>query len=264
MTDMTRTSASKLPRESGAAAGPGLGRHPLAAVLFDMDGLLVDSEPVWSIAENEVATRLGGTFTPEIKAAMIGRGVETAVPIMLSMLGVEAAARADPVTVGLELIERTVELFREPGRLVLMPGAAALLDAVAARGIPAALVSSSYRPLMDAALGVAGRDRFAVTVAGDEVERAKPYPDPYLAAIAALGMPAGACVVLEDSESGARAGLAAGCPTVLVPSFPGATTRPAGVTVVSSLEDLTVDALAGLVLAADGSRAPGVQSLSGP
>jgi HAD superfamily hydrolase (TIGR01509 family) len=228
----------------GSVVGPD-GRRLPAAVLFDMDGLLVDSEPVWSIAEREIADLLGGVFTPEIKVAMIGHGIVTAVPIMLTMLG---TTDADPDEVGEWLLRRTTELFREPGRLVLMPGASALLDRLADAGVPTALVSSSYRQLMTAVLEVVGTDRFAVTVAGDEVARAKPFPDPYLAAVAQLRVAPAACVVLEDSDTGARSGLAAGCPTVLVPSPErGAVAPPAGVTVAASLTAVTTTLLAGLV-----------------
>src|SRR5512135_391725 len=213
------------------------GRRP-AAVLFDMDGLLVDSEPVWTIAERELAARYGRTFSPEIKAAMIGKRLETSVPLMLAMLGVDA----DPLEAGEWLLARTVELFHEEGRLALTSGAPELLDAVAAAGVPTALVSSSYRRLVDAALDVLGRDRFDATVAGDEVGEAKPHPEPYLTAAGRLGVAATACVVLEDSETGARAGVAAGCATVLVPTFPPTGALP-DVTVLTSLREVTPELL---------------------
>ncbi|MGF7236198.1 MAG: HAD family hydrolase [Frankia sp.] len=234
------------------------------AVLFDMDGLLVDSEPVWTIAEQEVAAELGGVFTAEIKAAMLGRGVVTAVPIMLAMLG-GAAATADPVAVGARMVARTIELFREPDRLSFMPGAVELLERLVGAGVPTALVSSSYRPLMATVLDLVetrlGPGRFPVTVAGDEVARAKPAPDAFLEALARLGRDPAECVVLEDSEAGARAGLAAGCATVLVPSTHYAEGRspyplPAAlreVTVVPSLVGVTPTLLATLTT----DRAPG-------
>ncbi len=238
------------------------------AVLFDMDGLLVDSEPVWTIAEAEVSAELGGVFTAEIKAAMLGRGVVTAVPIMLDMLGGEAAT-ADPVTVGARLVARTAELFAEPGRLAFMPGAVTLLNRLVRAGVPTALVSSSYRPLMAAVLDLVeselGPDQFTVTVAGDEVTRAKPEPDAYQAALARLGRGPAECVVLEDSEAGARAGLAAGCPTVLVPSLHYSEGRspyplpPAlrDVTVVPGLIGITPALLGTLTTTAPAPVAPG-------
>ncbi len=218
------------------------GREGVAAVLFDMDGLLVDTEPLWTVAEHELAASLGARFTPDIKAAMIGHGVDTALPLMLSMLGVPDA---DPHAAARFLIERTAELFGEPGRIIPMPGAVALLDALAAAGIATALVSSSFRVLMDPVLAAIGPERFAVTVAGDEVSRRKPHPEPYLTAARMLGVDPAQCVVLEDSEAGARAGLDAGCPTILVPSFPATAVHPvvAEATVRPSLHEVTVDLL---------------------
>jgi HAD superfamily hydrolase (TIGR01509 family) len=189
----------------------------LAAVFFDMDGLLVDTEPIWTVAEHEAAARLGGEFTAAMKRAMIGHGIDTAVPIMVSMLGrppsdVPATARF--------LLQRSAELFREPGVIIAQPGAVELLAALRERGVPTALVSSSFRDLMDPVLDVIGRELFATTVAGDEVSRRKPDPEPYLTAARMLGVDPRRCVVLEDSPSGARAGVAAGCATILVPSMP--------------------------------------------
>jgi HAD superfamily hydrolase (TIGR01509 family) len=208
------------------------------AVLFDMDGLLIDSEPLWTVAENELAESLGGTFTPEIKAAMIGKRLEIAVPILLEGIG---RPDADPLEAGEWLLSRMTELFDE--RLPLQPGAQELLDAVRQAGVPAALVSSSYRRLVDAALHRVGPERFAVTIAGDEVENSKPHPEPYQLAATRIGVPPGRCVVLEDSEAGARSAVAAGCPCVVVPTFP----MPAGPwRVVNSLRDITLEGLATL------------------
>ncbi len=208
------------------------------AVLFDMDGLLIDSEPLWTVAESELATSLGGTFTPEIKAAMIGKRLELAVPILLDRIG---RLDADPLEAGEWLLSRMTELFAE--RLPLQPGASQLLDAVRRAGVPAALVSSSYRRLVDAALQQLGPDRFAVTIAGDEVEHSKPDPEPYRLATERIGMAPARCVVLEDSEAGARSAAAAGCPCVVVPTLP---VPPGPWRVVNSLQDVTLDGLATL------------------
>jgi HAD superfamily hydrolase (TIGR01509 family) len=215
------------------------GNHRLpGAVLFDMDGLLIDSEPLWTVAESELAESLGGTFTPQIKAAMIGKRLEIAVPILLEGIG---RTDADPLEAGEWLLARMTVLFDE--RLPLQPGALELLDAVRRAGVPAALVSSSYRRLVDAALRRLGPDRFAVTIAGDEVENSKPHPEPYQLASARIGVPPGRCVVLEDSEAGARSAVAAGCPCVVVPTLP----VPAGPwRLVNSLSDVTLEGLATL------------------
>ncbi|CUU58310.1 haloacid dehalogenase superfamily, subfamily IA, variant 3 with third motif having DD or ED [Parafrankia irregularis] len=221
-----------------------------AAVLLDMDGLLVDTEPLWTIAEHEAAARLGREFTPEMKQAMIGHGIDTAVPIMLEMLGAPAAE--EPATAEF-LLRRSAELFREPGAIIPQPGAPELLGVLTAAGVPTALVSSSFRSLVDPVVALLGARHFTVTVAGDEVERRKPHPDPYLAATRLLGVDPAACVVLEDSLTGAAAGVAAGCVTVLVPSMP----IPAGQDLppvqarVANLHEVDLALLAGLVRRSD-------------
>jgi len=221
------------------------------AVLFDMDGLLVDSEPVWTVAEHEIADRLGGVFTPQAKAAMIGQRLETAVPLLLASLATPAATAADPRRVAGELLGRMAELLGTAPPL--MPGAAELLHDLARAGVMTALVSSSYRLLVDAVLGGLSDSgtthRFEVTVAGDEVGQGKPHPEPYLVAAQRLGVAPQRCVVLEDSTAGVQSGVAAGCPVVFVPSVPAAgqvMAGRAGVEVVDSLVGVTVGALAGL------------------
>ncbi|HUR14548.1 MAG TPA: HAD family phosphatase [Mycobacteriales bacterium] len=189
----------------------------LAAVLFDMDGLLVDSEPVWTVAEVELAQQLGGEFTPELKAAIVGTRLEVAVPTILGWYG----APTDDATVARTsawLLARMVELFGE--RPPLLPGVPELLGELAAAGVPTALVSSSYRVLVDAVLQH-GIGPFRTTVAGDEVTHGKPHPEPYLLAAARLEVDPARCVVLEDSPAGVASGEAAGCVVVAVPSVPG-------------------------------------------
>jgi HAD superfamily hydrolase (TIGR01509 family) len=191
---------------------------PPAAVLFDLDGLLVDSEPLWTIAEHRVAESLGGTFTPELKERMIGKRLDLAIGVLLDGLDTPQARTADPKTVGQELMAHTAALFAEG--VPLQPGAEQLLDALAAASVPLALVSSSYRQLVDAALIGVGAHRFAVSVAGDEVEHGKPSPEPYLTAARELGVVPARCVVLEDALAGLESGIAAGCACIYVPTFP--------------------------------------------
>jgi HAD superfamily hydrolase (TIGR01509 family) len=178
----------------------------LQAVLWDMDGLLVDSEPLWTIAEIELAAELGGTWDDGIKAAVVGTRLDVAVPTTAWLL------------------DRMVQLFATTS--ALMPGAGELLAALAADGVPQALVSSSYRVLVDAVLAQ-GLGPFALTVAGDEVVHGKPHPEPYLTAASRLGVDPARCVVLEDSPSGVTAGEAAGCAVVAVPSVCGVVFDPA-------------------------------------
>lgn len=215
-----------------------------AAVLFDMDGLLVDTEPVWTLAEIDFARELGGEFTPELKAAIVGTRMEVAVPTFLRWYG----APTDPTTVAqasARLLARMVELFAQ--ELVVLPGAVELLTQVRAAGVPTALVSSSYRVLVDAVLEQ-GIGPFDLTLAGDEVRHGKPDPEPYLTAADRLGVDPTRCVVLEDSPAGVASAEAAGCAVVAVPSVPGVTfAQGLRRQVVPTLEGVTVAGLAALV-----------------
>lgn len=215
-----------------------------AAVLWDMDGLLVDTEPLWTVAEVELATTFGGTWDEDIKAAIVGTRLDVAVPRVLRHFGVPDTP-TQVASTSAWLLGRMVELFATS--LSPMPGALALLAALHAHGVPQALVSSSYRVLVDAVLE-GGVGPFAVTVAGDEVADGKPHPEPYLTAAAALGVHPARCVVLEDSPSGVASGEAAGCAVVAVPSVPGVVLDPAPRRlVVSSLEQVDVAGLRALV-----------------
>jgi HAD superfamily hydrolase (TIGR01509 family) len=204
------------------------------AVLFDMDGLLIDSEPLWTIAEIELAERLGGTWGDDIKTAIIGTRLDVAVPRILEWYDV-ARGPAEVSSAMESLLARMVELFHE--RLPLMPGALALVDAVRHLGVPTALVSSSYRVLMDAALDSLGHDRFDTTLAGDEVTEGKPSPEPYLRACELLGVTPSRCVVLEDAMSGVISGETAGATVVAVPWVAPIETTPRR-PVVNSLESI--------------------------
>jgi HAD superfamily hydrolase (TIGR01509 family) len=183
-------------------------------VLFDMDGLLVDSEPLWTIGEIELAAHLGGTWTDELKATIIGTRLDTAVATILGWYGVPDGPQAVEYAMGF-LLDRMVELYHE--RVPLMPGAIELVDAVRAAGIPTALVSSSYRVLVDAVLDTIGRDHFDVSVAGDEVTAGKPDPAPYQAACDYLEVDPRHTVAVEDAISGVRSAEAAGCAVLAVP-----------------------------------------------
>lgn len=191
---------------------PLAGLAGLAAVLFDMDGLLVDTEPIWLAVEHEVMARLGATWSPKDQAALVGGPIENTVAYMI-----EVAGTGEPGDVERWLLAgMSAHLASDP--VPVKPGAGELLDALAADGVPTALVSSSFRAQVDAVLRIVGRERFPVSVAGDEVARRKPDPEGYLTAARLLGVDPARCVVLEDSANGARAGEAAGCLVVVVPS----------------------------------------------
>lgn len=216
----------------------------LAAVLWDMDGLMVDSEPLWTVAETELAVTLGGVWTDEVKALVVGTRLDVAVPGILGYFGVEPTA-ARVAQTSAWLLHRMVELFGST--LPLLPGVVPLLAELDAEGVPMALVSSSYRVLVDAALAT-GLGPFDVTLSGDEVVRGKPHPEPYLTAARRLGVAPARCVVLEDSPSGIASGEAAGCAVVAVPNVAGVLVGQGARRLVStSLAGVGVDDLRTLV-----------------
>jgi len=163
-------------------------RRPAAlrAVLFDMDGLLVDSEPLWFEVERAVMARLGGQWGEADQQALLGGSLDRTVSWLLAKApGPASASRAD---VARWLVADMAELILARG-LPLQPGAAALIAGLDAAGVPYALVTASSRAIMEAALTVTGLS-FGVTVCGEDVRRGKPDPEPYLLAAARLGAPA--------------------------------------------------------------------------
>ena len=207
----------------------------LRAVLFDMDGLLVDSEPLWFEAERSVMARLGGPWTPADQLALIGGSLAHSVAYMRA----RAVRPAEPEQIGRWLLDGMADLVATNG-VRLMPGAAGLLAELAAAGIRCALVTSAQRQIMDAVIDSTGLT-FAVTICAEDVRRGKPDPEPYLRAAALLGEAPARCVVLEDSPRGVAAAQAAGCPVIAVPSVP----LPAGlsVAVVPTLYGIDLAAL---------------------
>lgn len=218
------------------------GRQPLEAVLFDMDGLLVSTEETWFEVETEVMLGLGSEWGPEHQAALVGGPMEHSVRYMLEVAGRSDVSAESVAALLLDGME--VRLRRGP--VTWMPGARELLLEVRSAGVPTALVSSSYRRVMDAVLGAVGREHFTATVSADDVVRTKPHPDPYLAGARALGVDPARCVALEDSATGATSARSAGCVTVAVPSV--ASVDPSiPHAVVASLADIDLGWLQTLV-----------------
>jgi HAD superfamily hydrolase (TIGR01509 family) len=206
-----------------------------------MDGLLVDSEPLWFVVEREVCELLGGRWGAADQEALVGGSLERTVSWLLAKAtGPVTASRAD---IARWLVAGMARLVLERG-LSLQPGAARLLAALDAAGVPCALVTASSRAIMDAVLKVTGLS-FGVTVCGEDVRRPKPDPEPYMLAAARLGVPTAGCVVLEDSPTGVAAARAAGCPVIAVPSVP--VLPAAGLVTVKSLDDVGFDLLGQLV-----------------
>ena len=181
------------------------------AVLFDMDGTLIDSEPVWFETDVRVLAEYGFELGPEHWHRVLGQPSEVSSKYLLGVSGIPLAWQ--------ELAERietgVVEALSEG--LELLPGAKELLVELQAAGVPTALVSASSRRIVDACIGAIGADFFRHTVSGDDVTRPKPDPQPYLRAAELLGVDPAGCVVIEDSPIGTAAGAAAGCRVLAVP-----------------------------------------------
>jgi HAD superfamily hydrolase (TIGR01509 family) len=207
------------------------------AVLFDMDGLLVDTEHAWGLAEREVMAWLGHpVWTDQDAAAMVGGPLSRVAEVMVQ----RSASSKDPDEVERHLVQTMAGLLGSGAEH--RPGAPELLEDLAAARVPCALVSSSPRLLVDAVLRDVGGEHFRTTIAGDEVPRTKPFPDPYLLACERLGVDPGRVIVLEDSPVGVAAAEAAGCLVVAVPFVVPIVPAPRR-HVVSSLRDLDAAAL---------------------
>jgi HAD superfamily hydrolase (TIGR01509 family) len=203
----------------------------LQAVLLDMDGTLVDTEDYWWEAESSLFAEWGHRLDEADRALVVGGPMSRVVGHLIARTGVDLP----PAYVGAMINERFAELVGQG--VPLRPGAKALLGELLAAGVPTALVSASHRHIIDLVLRTLGGHHFAVTVAGDEVPRTKPHPDPYLRAAELLGADRERCVVVEDAPTGVRAAEAAGCRVVAVPSV--AVIEPApGRLVLESLEDV--------------------------
>jgi HAD superfamily hydrolase (TIGR01509 family) len=214
--------------------------EPLDAVLFDMDGLLVDSEPQWFAAETRTVHALGAEWGKAQQVDLLGSNLEYAAEYMIRHAGSDASV---PDVMQLLCENMTDELART---VTFRSGALDLVAQLSEREVPMALVTSSVRVHVEAVLQHLPTDPFCHLVTAGDVERLKPHPEPYLTALALLGAEASRTVVLEDSPTGVEAAEAAGCHVVAVPSVvqiePGRRR-----TVVPSLTEVSVDTLAGLV-----------------
>ncbi len=213
---------------------------PPDAVVFDNDGLLLDTEEAWTRAELTLFARRDRVFTDDHKRDIIGSSRTTAAAKLERML--------DRPGEGLDLMDELHLLVMEEllGGCPPRPGALDLLDALEAAGRPFALASNSSREFCERALTVGGvRDRFAIVLTADDVEHPKPAPDLYLAAAVALGADPARCAALEDSPPGVASAHAAGMFVIGVPYLPG-TVLPEADLLAGSLADAEVRAALGL------------------
>ncbi|MFD6938673.1 HAD family hydrolase [Streptomyces goshikiensis] len=214
--------------------------HALQAVLLDMDGTLVDTEGFWWEIEVDVFGELGHRLDEAWRDVVVGGPMTRSAAFLIESTG--AAITLMELSV---LLNERFEA-RIADQVPLMPGAERLLAELARHNVPTALVSASHRRVIDRVLRALGPERFALSVAGDEVPRTKPHPDPYLIAARTLGAHPSRCAVIEDTATGVAAAEAAGCRVVAVPSV-GVIPPAPGRTVVRSLEDVDLSFLRSLI-----------------
>jgi HAD superfamily hydrolase (TIGR01509 family) len=212
----------------------------LQAVLLDMDGTLVDTEGIWWRAETAVFADLGHVLDEVHREVVVGGPMARSVGHLMEVTGTTVTLAELMVAIDTrfeQLISRGAPL---------MPGARRLLTELAAHGLPTALVSASHRRTIDVMMRSLGAENFTFTLAGDEITRTKPHPDPYLTAAARLGAEPACCVVIEDTLTGVTSAEAAGCQVIAVPSVVPIEPVP-GRTVVRSLDQVNVPFLRSLV-----------------
>jgi HAD superfamily hydrolase (TIGR01509 family) len=211
------------------------------AVVFDLDGVLIDSEHVWDEARRALAAERGGRWNDRASRDMMGMSSLEWSRYMHDVIGLQES----PEEISAEVVRRLQAIYRE--QLPLLPGAVEAVDRLAARW-PLAVASSSNRELIDLVLELSALDRrFRVTVSSEEVARGKPAPDVYLEAARRLGVEPSRCAAIEDSENGIRSAKAAGMCVLAIPNpqFPPADEALSQADdVLESLDELTPERVA--------------------
>ncbi len=212
----------------------------IEAVVFDLDGVLIDSEQVWNEARSQFVIERGGAWHEGAQREMMGMSSVEWSRYIHDELGVGEP----PERISDEVVRRLERLYRE--RLPLVPGAREAVERLAARW-PLGLASSSNRELIDLVLELAGlAPQFAATVSSEEVARGKPSPDVYLEAARMLSAPPGRCAAIEDSHNGILSAAAAGMRVIAIPNRafpPGEPALAAAARTLPSLAELTPDAV---------------------
>ncbi len=194
----------------------------LQAVLWDMDGTLVDSEPYWLDAERALVEGAGATWDPAILPQMIGSALDHSAQLLREWFGLTMSDREIVDT----LIDAVLARMAAEG-VPWRPGARTLLDDLGSAGVPCALVTMSWQRMVDVVLDQLPDGTFDVVVTGDAVTRGKPHPEPYLTAATRLGVDITRCVAIEDSTPGVASAEAAGARVlaveahVVLPAAPG-------------------------------------------
>ncbi len=221
--------ATKVNSDMRAASKNTAGRP--AAVLWDMDGTLVDTEPYWIATEYALVSEFGGRWTDEYARSLVGFDLRDAAAILHDQGGV--ALPIDDIVN--RLLDGVIERVRN--KVPWRPGARSLLTALRKERIPCALVTMSWTRFADAVVRALPPGSFDAVITGDEVTNGKPHPEPYLAAAAALGVRAKDCIAIEDSPTGVQSAVGAGCRTFAVPNVVDVP-EGRGYTVVRSLMEL--------------------------
>ncbi len=213
---------------------------PPAAVLWDMDGTLVDTEPYWMAAEHTLVAEFGGVWTDDDARSVIGFDLLDTAAALRERGGVDL----EPVQIVERLLDDVVARVRE--RAPWRPGALRLLTELTEQGVPCALVTMSWSRLVDAVTDALAPLTFRVVITGDAVDSGKPHPEPYLRAAAALGVDPVDCVAIEDSPTGAASAGAAGCVVLAVRNHVPIDPAP-GRVIAPSLVGVDVEDLGALV-----------------
>ena len=214
----------------------------IEAVVFDLDGVLLDTEELWDEARREIAAERGGRWRPDAQRAMMGMSSPEWSRYMHDVIGLPDP----PERISDEVVERLAELYRR--QLPLIDGAVEAVRRIGARW-PLGIASSSNRPLIDLFLELTGTQKlFRTTVSSEEVAHGKPDPDVYLEAAARLEVAPDRCAAIEDSENGIRSARSAGMrvvaiPNSLFPPSPEALSLPD--VLLDALDELTPEAIAG-------------------
>ena len=219
---MIRLSAMKIPRP--------------AAVLFDMDGLLVDTEPVWWLSESAVARDLGFEWTREDQHVCVGGPLTRVGDHIVERSFAATGVRHDRDQL-IEAITLDVAARISEFEIDLMPGGRELLALLVSQGIPHALVSASPRHTVEAVVRSTGVTSFTTTIAGTDLARTKPYPDPYLEAASRLGVDIKETIILEDSPNGVIGAMASGAIVYALPHLVPVAPLP-GLNFASSLLEI--------------------------